>query len=150
MNATEFPPPAAHRPELGRLFQRAARTYSDRILAQLAAQGYVGLTLFHTALIANLDPHGTRITVLAERAGMTKQAMGQLAAELEQRHYVERIRDPQDQRAFLIQFTAAGTQLLRDSYAAKHVVEAEYVRLLGGDGMEQLHRLLHTLVEEMA
>jgi MarR family transcriptional regulator, temperature-dependent positive regulator of motility len=36
--------------------------------------------LAHTTLLAHLDPDGTRITVLAERAGMTKQSMGQLVA----------------------------------------------------------------------
>src|SRR5689334_24302588 len=86
---------------IGRLFQRAARAYSELALIKLQARGYAGLTLFHTALIANLDLEGTRITTLAERAGVTKQAMGQLVGELEERGFVKRLPVPDDKRASL-------------------------------------------------
>lgn len=132
--------------EVGRLFQRAARVYSDLILKKMAEKGYEGLTLFHTALIANLDPEGTRITVLAKRAGMAKQSMGQLANDLEGREYVERVPDPDDRRAYLIRFTKKGEALLHDSYEVKGEVEAEYAAELGREEMEMLRSLLGKLV----
>ena len=132
--------------EVGRLFQRAARVYSDLILSKMAARGYEGLTLFHTALIANLDAEGARVTVLAKRAGMAKQSMGQLANDLERRGYVERVPDPSDRRAYLVRFTGRGETLLRDSYEVKREVEAEYATKLGQEAVEMLRRLLGQLV----
>lgn len=131
---------------VGRLFQRAARAYSDLILKKMAERGYEGLTLFHTALIANLNSEGTRITVLAKRAGMAKQSMGQLANDLERRGYVERVPDLSDKRAYLIRFTEQGQTLLQDSYEAKSEVEAEYAVELGREAMETLRGLLGKLV----
>jgi len=87
--------------------------------------------LFHTALITNLDAEGTRLTTLAERAGMSKQSMEQLARELERRGYVSRKIDPTDKRAFLIRFTNRGRRLLADARSAKDELEAEYAALLG-------------------
>lgn len=137
-------PTSPNRPaqEIGRLFQRAARAYSDRILEKMAERGYPGLTLFHTALIANLEPEGARITTLADRAGMTKQSMSQLANDLRDRGFVERTPDPADGRAFLVRFTDRGEALLRDSYDVKREVEAEYAAELGRERIETLRDAL--------
>ena len=132
---------------IGRLFQRAARAYSDVALIKLRDRGYEGLTLFHTALISNLDIEGNRITTLAHRAGVSKQAMGQVVGELEQRGYVERIPDPNDGRATLIKFTEQGWQLLQDAYFVKLEIETEYTEILGKAGMEALWGLLKGLIE---
>ena len=132
---------------IGRLFQRAARAYSDLALIKLRAYGHKGLTLFHTALISNLDLEGTRITTLAERAGVSKQAMGQLVADLEQRGYIERTSDPSDGRASLVKFTEQGWELLQDAYRVKQAIEAEYAEVLGEDGMNTLWELLKKLLD---
>lgn len=131
---------------IGRLFQRAARAYSELALEKLQAHGYVGITLFHTALISNLDTAGTRITTLADRAGFSKQAMGQVVSELEQGGYITRVSDPTDKRATLIQFTEAGRQLLEVAYQVKLEIEAEYTARLGAANMESLRNLLETLI----
>ena len=131
---------------IGRLFQRAARAYSDLALIKLREYGHEGLTLFHTALISNLDLEGTRITTLADRAGVSKQAMGQLVADLEQRGYIERTPDPNDGRASLVQFTDQGREFLQDAYQVKRTIEAEYAEILGEAEMNQLWELLKKLI----
>jgi DNA-binding MarR family transcriptional regulator len=138
---------ALRQQNIGRLFQRAARAYSELALQKLRERGYDGLTLFHTALISNLDLQGTGITTLADRAGVTKQAMGQLVAELEERGFVKRLPNPDDKRAALIQFTEAGWQFLQDAYHVKNEIEAEYTGVLGEAGMEQLRSLLEVLLD---
>lgn len=132
---------------IGRLFQRAARAYSDLALAKLTQRGHQGLTLFHTTLIAHLDLDGTQISALAERAGVTKQAMGQAANELEARQYIARIPDPKDKRAVLIQFTDLGFKFLEDAYQVKLEIEAVYLDLLGEEDFKTLQRLLARIVE---
>src|SRR5215831_14772060 len=118
---------------IGRLLQNAARAVSVQATERLRARGHQGLSLAHTTLLAHLDLDGTRITALAERAGMTKQSMGQLVMELEQRGYVGRQVDPTDRRATLVTFTEAGWQFLVDAGMVKREIEAEYAALLGAE-----------------
>ena len=60
---------------IGRLFLQAHRAFAKRSIAKLRARGHERLTLAHTALLPHLELEGTTVTVLAERAGMTKQSM---------------------------------------------------------------------------
>ena len=138
---------ALRQQNIGRLFQRAARAYSELAMEKAAIAGHDGLTVYHTALISNLDVEGTRITTLAERAGMTKQAMGQLVNELETRGYVRREPDPDDKRAALIKFTDLGWQFLQDAFEIKKEIEAEYAVILGDEGMQSLRQLLEQLLD---
>src|SRR5688572_28064654 len=89
---------------LGRLLLRASRAFNARAAEQLRARGYQGLTLAHIGLLPHLDEEGTRITVLAERAGMTKQGMGQLVIDLERLGFLSRVTDETDRRATLVCF----------------------------------------------
>ena len=52
----------------------------------------------HSAVFAQIDPAGSRLTQLAARANMTPQAMGELVDELEELGYVVRRPDPTDRR----------------------------------------------------
>lgn len=130
---------------IGRMLLRAHRAFSQRAFQKLHERGHTGLGLTHTALLANLDLEGTRITVLAERADMTKQSMGELVQELEEKGYVDRIPDPTDRRATLVRFTQAGCKYLEDAYLIKVEIEAEYAALLGENGLADLRHVLTTL-----
>ncbi|WP_420595909.1 MarR family winged helix-turn-helix transcriptional regulator [Deinococcus sp.] len=130
---------------MGRLLQRAARAFNVLALEKLHQHGHTALSLAHTNLLPHLDTGGTRIVTLAERAGMTKQAAGQLVAELEKHGYVERRPDPDDGRALRVQFTPAGWQYLLDAQEVKRAIEAEYRALLGEAAWKQLNDALHRL-----
>ena len=93
---------------IGRLLLNAHRNYSLQALTKLRERGHEGLSLAHTNLLAHLDLEGTRLTTLAERMGVTKQAIGNLVGELEAKSYVRREVDPHDRRAAVITYTAAG------------------------------------------
>ena len=131
---------------IGRLFHQAARIYSEKALVLLHEKGFNDITLYHTALISNLDIEGTQITLIAERAGMTKQAMGQLANELESKGYVSKSRDPEDKRAYKIAFTDKGKEALEAAYHIKLMIEDEYTQILGKTNFLQLRQLLNTLL----
>lgn len=136
----------ARQQHIGRLMQRAARTYNVLALEKLHAQGHTSLSLAHTNLLPHLDTEGTRIVTLAERAGMTKQAAGQLVAELEAHGYIERRPDPVDGRATRVQFTAAGWRYLLDAQKVKQAIEAEYRAKLGQPLWEHLNEALQHLI----
>ncbi len=142
---------AAFRQEnMGRLFLRAHRAFSDRAFEKFQAHHHPGLRSTHLAIIAQLDMEGAHITTLAERAGMTKQAVSQLVDELVSRGYVQRAPDPKSRRATLVRFTEAGLGLLQDAYYVKQEIEAEYVAVLGEDGFAQLRSLLNSLLSGIA
>jgi DNA-binding MarR family transcriptional regulator len=138
---------ALRQEHIGRLFLRAHRAFSELAYQKLSTYGHHGLSVSHTGLLAHLDLDGTHISVLAERAGVTKQAMGQLVADLEQKGYVTRVPDEADRRAILVRFTQAGWQFLQDAYRVKQEIEAEYTKILGAEQMAQLRELLTLLVE---
>src|SRR5262245_45023741 len=95
---------ALRQSHIGRLLITAQRNFSVRARAKLRERGHEGLTLAHTNLLAHLDVTGTRMTTLAERVGVTKQAIGGLVGELEEKSYIRREPDPADGRASIITY----------------------------------------------
>jgi len=94
-------------------------------------------------VLVHLDMEGTRLTELAQRAGITKQAMGKVVDALEESGYVFRKADT-DGRAKVIRFTPKGLQLLNDSNSIVNEVWQEYAQLVGE---EQLESFQHNLQE---
>ena len=62
----------------------------------------------HSAVFAQIDPAGSRLSELARGAKMSPQAMGELVDELESLGYLIRQPDPCDRRAKLIVLTRKG------------------------------------------
>lgn len=135
---------------IGRLLLRTHRAFSELALRKLRQRGYTRLSMVHTTLLPHLDVDGTQATVLAERAGITKQAAGRVIADLEREGYVQRLPDPADQRASMIVFTGAGRQFLVDAYHVKKEIEQEYTALLGSGRMQQLRSTLQELLSNHA
>jgi hypothetical protein len=67
----------------GTLLLHAFQGFERALFARYAERGEDALRPKHGAVIANIDPEGTRPSVLADRAGMTRPAMGELIDELE-------------------------------------------------------------------
>ncbi len=133
---------------IGRLFLQAHRAFAKRSIGKLRERGHDHLTLAHTALLPHLDLEGTTVTVLAERAGMTKQSMRQLVLDLEAKGYVTRADDPSDRRATLVTFTEEGWRFLRDAHEIKKEMQAEYLAILGQERMEALEKSLAEIIQE--
>lgn len=131
---------------LGRLLLLGHRDFVERAGAKLRARGHLGLGPAHTGVLAHFDRDGTRITTLAARVGITKQATGQLVADLERQGYVIRSPDPADRRAVLVRFTDAGRRFLRDATDVREEIEAEYRSRLGDERYRLLHDALRDLI----
>src|SRR5438132_8204940 len=96
---------------IGALLRGPARAIVDRIARDLPAAGFTDLRPAHFVVFQHIQPTGSRLTELAELAQITKQSMGYLVDDLEQRGYVERVPDPRDGRARPVRLTARGWEL---------------------------------------
>jgi DNA-binding MarR family transcriptional regulator len=97
----------------------------------------------------NIDPEGTRLTVLAARAGTTHQAMGELVEVLERRGYLERRPDPSDGRVRLVSLTAKGRRAVRTAVEEIAAIEAAWLDRFSRAGFEgDLRALLEAGLRE--
>src|SRR5882724_10054649 len=115
------------RPSLIALLRRSARVMVDEITERMEVAGYPWAAARHYPVFENIDPDGTRLTVLASRAGITHQAMAQLVSELEERGIVERLADPLDGRARLVRLTADGRQRVKVARREIAEIEAKWI-----------------------
>jgi DNA-binding MarR family transcriptional regulator len=138
--------PARRRPEnLGVLLREPYRVANERLHERFAESGHPDIRTPHGNVFAYLDDRGTRVSVLAERAQITKQSMAELVAHLERHGYVERIPDPDDRRAKLVRATRKGNELYAIAREFVAEVDGEWTRLLGKSKMRQLKSLLREL-----
>ena len=100
-------------------------------LSNLVARGQVGAAHIH--ITRHLAPGGSRLTDLAMRAGMTKQAMGALVDQCEAWGMVGREPDPIDGRARLVRFTDAGLAWLGAYRDAVAQAESELRQSIGDE-----------------
>jgi DNA-binding MarR family transcriptional regulator len=107
-------------------------------LSNLAARAQVSAAHIH--ITRHLAREGSRLTELAERAGMTKQAMGALVDQCEAWGLVTRGPDPLDARARRVLFTADGLAWL-DAFRGA-VTQAE-ARVQQQRGQRHCHRGNH-------
>ncbi|HSI80570.1 MAG TPA: MarR family transcriptional regulator [Solirubrobacterales bacterium] len=102
----------------------------------------------HGCVFRFIDVEGTRLTTLADRAGFTKQAVGEIVDDLEQLGYAERIPDPSDRRAKLIRLTDRGLDAYGVGLEVFDEIEREWAERFGAERVAVLRELLEELVAE--
>src|SRR5258707_3638894 len=138
------------RRHMRQLLLRASRIVNRHVVEGLHARGYTDLRSTHTTLLSNIDLAGSTVTVAADRAGITKQAMGRLATELEGAGYIRVRGEPEDARAPVLQLTKTGKQLMLDSLKVLAELERRYDRSVGRDRLAAVLRGLAAFVEGAA
>lgn len=130
------------------LLFKAARLVDEEAVRRVAAiEGAPRLRRSHTALLPHIDLEGTRVSELAHRLGVSKQAVSELIDDLEAAGVVKRSTDPEDARARRVAFTPEGRQGLLDGLAVLHRFEQELSRAVGARTMQNLHTALERLLE---
>ncbi|MEV0354943.1 MarR family transcriptional regulator [Nocardia sp. NPDC050697] len=128
------------------LLREAFAALNDLALARLAASGHGAVRSAHGVVFQHLDDTGTTVSTLAERGRMTKQAMAELVAHLEQHGYVTREPDPRDRRAKLVVPTASGREVVAIAQSTVPAIERSLAELLGADRHERLRADLETIL----
>ena len=137
---------ARKRASVAQLLFKCARLLNERALARVNEQpSAIPLRPAHTNLLPHLDFEGVRITELARRLDITKQAVSQTISELEQMDVVETIPDPSDGRARLARFTDKGRQAIGQGLTVLNGIEAEIEKTIGKPKFESLHQALLAL-----
>jgi DNA-binding MarR family transcriptional regulator len=127
------------------LLGQAWGVLGKRILEGVQAAGHP-IRMAHSMVFVHIDLDGIRLTHLAERAGMTPQAMGELVDDLEEMGYIERIRDPSDGRAKLIVLTDMGYDNLQAAFDTIAGIEKDLAKLLGRRGLVDLRSGLRAII----
>jgi DNA-binding MarR family transcriptional regulator len=124
-----------------------SRWAANRIFDALQRAGFEDLTIAQSRLMMGLDPEGTRLSVLADRAQIAKQTATALVDRLERAGYVERVPDPSDGRARLVRMAARAEAAVPLARAEEDRIEAEWREHLGPGRMRQLREALTALRE---
>jgi DNA-binding MarR family transcriptional regulator len=77
----------------------------------------------HNAVFSTLSVEGARTVDLAERAGLTRQSMGEVVRELVDLGIVEMRPDPSDGRAKIVRYTRRGRRITDAGY--RHILDLE-------------------------
>lgn len=118
----------------------------ERLHQRLADEGFEGIRYVHGSVFRFIDAEGSRLTMLAERSGLTKQAIGELVGELEDHGYVERAADAGDRRAKIIRLTDQGKMAQVAAARILTDIEQRWSRHLGGDQVALLRRALEEVI----
>ncbi len=133
-------------PVLPRLVVDLSRALDREIEEALHDRGIWDLKPSQARNLLLVDRTGTRLSELAQRAGITKQRMMQVVDELQSQGCLRRTPDPEDARAKVVRLTAKGLRHRAEARRAMLGVEARARRQVG----ERRYDALAAMLEELS
>jgi DNA-binding MarR family transcriptional regulator len=127
---------------IGALLRVPAQAIHRRIIKELNAAGFEELRVPHMAVLQFPGPDGVRPGTLAERSGMSKQAMNQLLRSLEGLGYIVRSDAPEERRGRIVRLTKRGRAAYSKVHHILRDIEREWDAELGPERFAQLKELL--------
>ena len=119
----------------------------QKMRGRLAEEGYADIREGYGCVFGFIDiDAGSRVTELAERSGLTKQAVSEVIPELEQLGYVTREPDPRDKRAKIVKLTPKGRDACLTGRRLFAEIEAEWAEQFG----DELLAALRDAAEQIA
>ncbi|MBZ9775413.1 MarR family winged helix-turn-helix transcriptional regulator [Mesorhizobium sp. CO1-1-8] len=132
---------------IGALLRVPAQAIQRRLIKELNAAGFDELRLPHMAVLQFPGPDGARPGTIAERAGMSKQAINQLLSSLEGYGYLVRSDIPGDGGARVVRSTERGHAAFWKMVDILRNIEEEWRIELGPERFAQLKALLFVVWE---
>ncbi len=138
--------------DIGQLLLLTTRDFQQRMGAKLKQKGITGIGPRHSTALMHLAQCGeSRLVDIAKASDIKPQSMMKIINELEALAYVERMPDPSDTRAKLIQFSKKGNRIIQQLSVAASEVWDEYAKLIGQknlritmDSLDQLMQMTNT------
>ena len=126
----------------------------DLVIAELherlGEEGFPEVRPGHGRVVRFVEPDGSRLTDIAEQAGLTKQAAGEVVSDLEELGHVERCACPGDGRAKLIQLTDRGRACVEAAERIFADIESRWADQVGERRMATLRATLEEITERAA
>jgi DNA-binding MarR family transcriptional regulator len=130
------------------LLDGAFDAFASELERRVGDTAFSDIRITHGCVFGNIEPDGSRLTELAQRARMTKQSVGEVATELEQRGYLERVPDPSDGRAKIIRLTERGREAQALGRGIIDEIEREWAERYGAERVAALRDALEAVTAE--
>lgn len=137
------PPPIPEPLLIGALLRHASESVRQSVLARLAQAGFADLRRSHLAAMQYPEPDGVSPSVLAQRAGLSKQAMNAVLQSLEALGYLVREPDPRNRRTAVVRLTERGQRAFAAMRVILAEIEAEWAARLGPARFAEFKAMLH-------
>ncbi len=142
------PPP--ERLPVGQLLVNLLRLFRTELASRGKAGADVeGIRPAHLQVFGVIKADGSRLTDLADSAGLSLSSMAELVDDLESLGYVQRQPDPSDRRAKLVELTPSGWRAIRTGRAIIEQIEREWGGRIGHQRFATMCRSMQDLLDEL-
>lgn len=128
---------------------RAFRAYEKAMFARVNASGFDDISLADSDILVLLEPEGIRLTELARRRQVTKQAAHEQVHSLVKRGYLALEADPDDRRARIVRYTRKGLSLTKALADIKRQLHRKVTDAIGADRLRALRETLAVVEEKL-
>ena len=137
-------------PNVARGLLTATRAHAAAVVAKLSGRGYVDFPFASASLLWLLDEGGTRSITLAQRAGVTKQAISQQVKQMEREGYLEQVPDTVDTRAKVIRMTPRGESVKVACAEVRDELNQAIANLVGREKAREMEAHLDAATQAFA
>ncbi len=135
-------------PTVPALVQRLAATGGPRLRAAFAAAGLDGIRPAQAVALVPLATGGLHASDLADRLGVSRQAVAQAITALERHGYVTRESNPDDARTRIIELGPRGQQALLVMRSNALESEQRWEQIIGQRKLAELRKTLQLLLDD--
>lgn len=132
------------------LAEKTARALKLDMLRHAQAMGHTEIQASHNAVYATLPPEGARSADMAQRAGITRQSMGEIIREMVALGHLEMVPDPTDGRAKIVKWSEHGKRVASDGF--DHIVELDrlFRERFGDADVDTTYRVMLGIMEMLS
>lgn len=133
--------------DLTSLLSIALNTMLTELHQKLSERGFDDLKPTHGFLFKCILPNGATGNELADKLGITKQAVSKMVDYLEERGYVKRHSHPTDKRGKTIVISERGQLAIKEKEEIVAELEKSFIQKIGSKRMDNLKEDLRKVVE---
>jgi DNA-binding MarR family transcriptional regulator len=127
---------------MGRLLLEAFKWFDESLLASLEEQGWPEISHSQSIVMAYLDGNGIRISELARRLGVSRQAAQKSVKELERAKLVKTEVDPTNSSAKTVVLTTQGKANVAAALEMFSEIERQLSKHLGSSDLANMRMAL--------
>ena len=126
---------------------RASTAFTRRMIESVQLLGFEDISVADSELLPFLEIEGSRLSDLAKRKGVSRQAIHQSVHSLVKRGYLQLVPDPGDARAKIVRHAEKGLRLLAAMQIVKAELQQKALSALSPKKIDELTRMLDSLTE---